>query len=130
MELVDDVTIEERRVVFSKEQWRARGTVRRVPAGAPALPGSVFRLRGHGEACVAVWLDELRCLSLGTPRRKERRLAILKPWAPVLVLLNGRAASYSGQCYNVVEYRLLLRYGPPPLEIPEPKVIDLQAALR
>lgn len=130
MGLVDDVTVEERRVVFSKEQWRAKGTIRRVPDDAPALPGSVFRLYPYGDSGVAVWLDELRCLSLGTPRRKDRRLALLKPWTLVKVLLNGRAASYSGQYYNVVEYRLLLRHGPAPLELPAAKVIDLQAALR
>lgn len=130
MAIVDDVVVEERRVVFSKEIWRAKGTNRRVPDDAPVRSGSVFRLRPYGESRVEVWLDELRCLSLGTPRRKQRRLALLKPWAPVKVLLNGRAASYSGQYYNVVEYRLLLRLGPVPSEMPEAKVIDLQAALR
>ncbi len=130
MAIVDDVVVEERRIVFSKEEWRARGTNRRVPSEAPALPGSVFRLYPYGESRVAVWLDEKRCASLGTPLRKGRRLALLKPWAPVNVLLNGRAAYNSGQYYNVVEYRLLLRHGAAPPELPAAKVIDLQAALR
>lgn len=130
MAIVDDVVVEERRVVFSKEEWRARGTNRRPPSDAPPLPATVFRLYPYGESRVAVWLDEKRCASLGTPRRKGRRLALLKPWSPVKVLLNGRAAYNSGQYYNVVEYRLLLRLGPAPSEMPEAKVIDLQAALR
>ena len=77
-----------------------------------------------------VTLREEECARrLGSPKRRTRQIALLRPWKPVRVLLNGRYASYSGQHYALHEFHLALCYGAPPEQLDQPRLIDLQADL-
>jgi hypothetical protein len=79
---------------------------------------------------VKVTLREDRCLAeLGVPRRPTRPIGLLRPWHPLRVLLNGRAASYSGQTYNLRECHVVLCSGPVPERIAPPRLVNLQADL-
>lgn len=79
---------------------------------------------------VEVILREEQCASkLGSPKRRTRLLAVLRPWKPVRVLLNGRFDGYSGQNYLLLEYHLALCTGGVPDRLEPPRFVDLQADL-
>jgi hypothetical protein len=80
---------------------------------------------------VRVTLREEACThQLGSPRRRTRQIAILQPWKPVRVLLNGRYSSYSGQYYSLLDYYLVLLTESFPLCLQTTRFVDLQADLR
>jgi hypothetical protein len=65
---------------------------------------------------VKVVLREEECARrIGSPKRRTRELALLWPWKPVRVLLNGRYGSYSGQYYLLREYHLDFARTPYPI---------------
>jgi hypothetical protein len=79
---------------------------------------------------VKVTLREEECArKVGSPKRRTRQIALLRPWKPVRVLLNGRSASYSGQYYLLREYYLALCTGTAPEQLEPPQFVDLQADL-
>jgi hypothetical protein len=79
---------------------------------------------------VKVTLREEACTSrLGSPKRHTRQIALLRPWKPVRVLLNGRSASYSGQYYSLREYHLALCIEPRPERLGPTRIVDLQSDL-
>lgn len=147
------VLVVARRLVMTKEEWRERTRERTLPPfslvpflgedgsllvspdglrveerTAFAAPGfiGVFAVRGS----FAVELREEACSSLfGSPRRATRRIAVLRPWQPVRVILNGRRANYSGQTYTVGDYHFVLRAGLVPEALAPARLVDLQADL-
>lgn len=66
---------------------------------------------------------------LGIPGRASCRIASLKPWDPIRIVLNGRAAYDSGQLYTLEDYHLTLCCEPMPQRMPDLRVMDLQADL-
>jgi len=79
---------------------------------------------------VKVTLLEEACARLvGSPKRRTRQIALLRPWQPVRVLLNGRSASYSGQYYLLQEYHLTLCTERTPDQLGPTRLVDLQADL-
>jgi hypothetical protein len=90
----------------------------------------VFEVSFTSPDRVKVILSEEECARhAGSPKRRTRQIALLQPWKPVRVLLNGRSASYSGQCYLLREYHLALCTGPAPDRFGPTRFIDLQADL-
>jgi hypothetical protein len=79
---------------------------------------------------VNVTLREEECSrQIGFPKRRTRQTALLRPWKPVRVLLNGRSSSYSGQHYLLREYHLALCTDPTPDDLGPTQLVDLQADL-
>jgi len=79
---------------------------------------------------VKVTLREEECARhLGTPHHRTRQIALLRPWKPLRVLLNGRCGSYSGQYYVLKEYHLVLCTGLTPERFGPTRCLDLQADL-
>lgn len=63
------------------------------------------------------------------PGHHTRQVALLRPWQPIRVLLNGRGAYHSGQFYLLLEYHLALCIGPAPDDFGPARFVDLQADL-
>jgi hypothetical protein len=79
---------------------------------------------------VQVVLREEECARrLASPGYRTRQIALLKPWKPIRVLLNGRSGSYSGTYYLLREYHLALCCHPTPDHLSEPRFLDLQVDL-
>lgn len=79
---------------------------------------------------VKVTLREEECARrVGSPKRRTRQIALLRPWKPIRVLINGRSASYSGQYYQLREYHLALCTDPTPDSLAPTRFVDLQADL-
>ena len=79
---------------------------------------------------VKVTLREEECARhVGSPKRRTRPIALLRPWKPLRVLLNGRSGSYSGQYYLLREYHLALCTDPAPDRLGPTRFVDLQADL-
>jgi len=79
---------------------------------------------------VKVTLREEECARhAGSPKRRTRQIALLRPWNPVRVLLNGRSASHSGHYYLLREYHLALCTDPTPGQLGPTQLVDLQADL-
>jgi hypothetical protein len=90
----------------------------------------VFDVAFVSDGTVEVMLREEECLhQLGNPRRPSHRIALLRPWKPIRVLLNGRSASHSGQHYHLHEYHLALCTDPAPDHLERARFLDLQADL-
>lgn len=80
---------------------------------------------------VAVELKEEACRrELGVPTRVTRRIAILRPWRPVRVLLNGKADYHTQRWYYLREYHLVLCQPPVPESALEVRFVDLQEDLQ
>jgi hypothetical protein len=113
------------------------------PNGLPQHAPSIRTLQSQVQAVIGVFavsfisddrakvvLSEEECSrQLGIPRRPSRQIALLQPWRPVRVLLNGRTASHWGQHYLVDEYHLTLCTEPMPDRLDAPRIVDLQANL-
>ena len=113
------------------------------PNGSAKDPPSVHPIQGEQKGFIGVFdvsfvstdrvkvtLREEECArKVGSPKRRSRQIALLRPWKPVRVLLNGRSASHSGQYYLVREYHLALCTGPVPDQLEPPRFVDLQADL-
>ena len=111
--------------------------------GSQKNPASIHSIQGQQKAFIGdfgfsfvssdrvkVMLREDKCSrQLGTPRRRARQISLLRPWKPVRVLLNGRAASSSGQHYILQEYHLALCDEPMPDLLDAARFVDLQADL-
>ena len=79
---------------------------------------------------VKMTLREEECArNVGSPGRRTRQIALLRPWKPIRVLLNGRSASYSGQYYLLREYHLALCTDPTPDRLGPTRFVNLQADL-
>jgi hypothetical protein len=79
---------------------------------------------------VRVTIREEECARhVGSPKRRTRQIAMLRPWKPIRVLLNGRSASHSGQYYFLQEYHLALCTDPTPDRLGPTRFVDLQADL-
>jgi hypothetical protein len=79
---------------------------------------------------VKVTLREEECARhVGSPKRRTRQIALLRPWKPIRVLLNGRSAGSSGQYYLLREYHLALCTDPAPDRLGPTRFVDLQADL-
>lgn len=100
-----------------------------MQSGQKAYIG-VFGVSFVSRELVKVTLREEECgRRLGSPSRPTREIALLRPWRPVRVLLNGRSASYSGQYYQLLEYHLVLCAGAVPEQLGPTRLVDLQADL-
>jgi hypothetical protein len=109
--------------------------------GSPENAPSIHSIQGQQKAFIGVFdfsfmeggkvkvmLREEQCSrQLGTPRRRTRQIALLRPWKPVRVLLNGRYASNSGQHYILQEYHFALCNEPAPARLETTRFVDLQA---
>jgi hypothetical protein len=84
------------------------------------VSADLVRVTLRGEECAR---------TVGSPRRRTRQIALLRPWEPVRVLLNGRFGGFSGQHYFLREYHLALCSGPVPERVEAPRLVDLQADL-
>lgn len=90
----------------------------------------VFEASFISEDRVKVVLREEDCARrTGAPGRHTRQIALLRPWKPIRVLLNGRGADHSGQFYLMLEYHLALCTGPAPDDIGPARLVDLQVDL-
>jgi hypothetical protein len=90
----------------------------------------VFDVSFQSPDRVNVTLREEECARrVGSPKRRTRRIALLRPWKPIRVLFNGRCASHSGQYYLLQEYYLALCTDPVPDRLGSTRFIDLQADL-
>jgi|SRR5215471_792456 len=113
------------------------------PDGSPKKLPSVHPMQGEQKNYIGVFdvafistdrvrvtLREEECaLRVGLPKRRTRQIALLRPWRPVRILLNGRSSSYSGQHYLLREYHLALCSGSAPEHIQAPRLLDFQADL-
>lgn len=113
------------------------------PDGSAKGPPSVHSIQGEQKDFIGVFdvsfvstdrvkvtLREEECArKVGSPKRRTRQIALLRPWKPVRVLLNGRYASYSGQHYFLREYHIALCTGSPPDRLEPSRFVDLQADL-
>lgn len=100
-----------------------------IQGGQKAYIG-VFDVSFVSTELVKVTLREEECgRRLGLPSRPTREIALLRPWRPVRVLLNGRSASYSGQYYQLLEYHMVLCAGAVPEQLEPTRFVDLQADL-
>lgn len=129
----------------SRPATAERGSIVQLlqPDGSAKEPPSVRPLQGGQKEFIGVFdvsfvspdrakvtLREEECVRrVGSPRRHTRQIALLRPWQPVRVLLNGRSASYSGQYYLLREYHLALCTGDVPEQLDPPRFVDLQADL-
>jgi hypothetical protein len=89
----------------------------------------IFDLRITGQK-VTLRLSQEACRrEVYTPRRSSQFLTDLKPWAPVRVILNGKADWSSGRSYYLQDYHVIL------CDLPRPdgpfavRTINLQADL-
>lgn len=90
----------------------------------------VFEFTYRTADSITVELREEECTRrLGNPARPSRRIAILDPWNPVRILLNGRTSSYSGQHYILRDYYATLCSDPVPDSLGPLKHVDLQENL-
>jgi hypothetical protein len=90
----------------------------------------VFQVSFISSDRVKVILREEECARhVGSPGRRTRQIALLRPWKPIRVLFNGRSAGHSGQFYLLREYHLALCTGPAPDRLEPTRLIDLQADL-
>lgn len=64
-----------------------------------------------------------------TPRRQSRHLGALETWAPVRVILNGKAGWSSGRFYYLQDYHVILCDGPQPPTLRTARTFDLQEDL-
>lgn len=113
------------------------------PDGSPKNVPSVHPIQGQQKSFIGIFdvsfispdrvkvtLREEECArKAGSPKRRTRQIALLRPWKPVRVLLNGRFGGYSGQYYLLREYHLALCTGPVPDRLEPPQFVDLQADL-
>jgi hypothetical protein len=65
----------------------------------------------------------------GVPKRATRQIAVLRPWRPIRILMNGRFDAHSDRFYTLSEYHLALCNDPAVERLPSPRFIDLQADL-
>jgi len=112
-----------------------------VVADGSATQGRVSRrLKEHDSAAVfdlavaddsvKMRLNQEACRrEVYTPRRSSQFLAVLKPWEPIRVVLNGKADWPSGRIYYVQDYHVIL-CGPARSCVLLPvRTFDLQADL-
>lgn len=84
------------------------------------VSANLVRVTLRGEECAR---------TVGSPRQRTRQIALLRPWEPVRVLVNGRFGGSSGQHYFLREYHLALCSGSVPERVEAPRLVDLQADL-
>ena len=90
----------------------------------------VFEMSFVDDDRVKVFLREEECSrQLGSPRRHTHQIALLRPWQPVRILLNGRRSSHSEQNYLLLEYHLTLCADPVSDTQNPTQFVDLQAIL-
>jgi hypothetical protein len=115
------------------------------PDGSAKEPPSVHPIQGEQKDFIGVFdvsfisldrvkvtLREEECARrVGSPRRNTRQIALLQPWKPLRVLVNGRSSGfgYSSQLYILREYHLALCADPAPDRLAAPRFVDLQADL-
>jgi hypothetical protein len=111
--------------------------------GASANPPSVHPIHGEQKGFVGIFdvtftspetvkvtLREEECSRrIGSPKRHTRQIALLRPWKPIRILLNGRSSSHWGQYYLLREYHLALCTDPVPARLGPTRFVDLQADL-
>ena len=112
------------------------------PDGSPKR-GSVHPIQGQQKDFIGVFdvsflsldrvtvtLRQEECARrVASPGHRTRQIALLRPWKPLRVLLNGRSASHLGQYYLLQEYHLALCTDPTPDRLGTPRFVDLQADL-
>jgi hypothetical protein len=89
----------------------------------------IFDLRATGQT-VKLRLSQEACRrEVYTPRRSSQFLTDLKPWAPIRVIINGKADWPSGRYYYLQDYHVILCEMPRP-DGPLPlQTFDFQADL-
>lgn len=111
--------------------------------GSPKDNQAVHAMQGQARSFVGVFeasfistdrvkvvLREEECARrIGSPGRHSRQVALLRPWKPIRVLLNGRGVCHSGQFYLLLEYHLALCTGPALGNFGPIRFVDLQADL-
>ena len=102
----------------AKNELKITGLVRPSPQGWLQVRNRIYQT-----------VFDLAWVRRNLPRSRTRQIALLRPWKPVRVLLNGRSATYSGQYYLLREYHLALCTGPVPDQLEPPRFVDLQADL-
>lgn len=90
----------------------------------------LLNFKWNEEGGIDVVLREEGCLrAVGVPRRSTRRIAILQPWRPMRIILNGFFGGYHERWYCLSDRLMILCDHEPPQSLVETHVVDLQGDL-